>query len=252
MAGSGGAEGALRLAPSSCTAGSRGARPGQGCGARSRSPPHSTCFSHPKQSSHHHHRDKYLRPGTGLGGGGGGCTSRVGDFSVSKPRSARGWEAFGEEPGGEASGAAGPGAHFSAKVTSESHSHPMQGESGPSSASVGTPPLPRSLDSAQPQGSSPPAPPAGLCPCPQLRLRPLLQASAGTAEGRVRSEGSQLLCQVGSQRGALQPVLTPRLALPRPPPRQHAGASSAPPPLYSHPLLVPPWPTCWLPGLLRL
>ena len=117
-----------------------GARPGRGCGARSRSPPRSTCFSHPMQSSRHD-RDESLRPGTRLGGE--GCTSRVGDFSVSEPWHALGGKSIwgGTGQGGKG-GARGLGGHFSAKVTSGSHSCPMREESGPSSASTGTPPSP--------------------------------------------------------------------------------------------------------------
>lgn len=86
----------------------------------------------------------------------------------------------GRDRAGKQGGAAGLGGHSSAKVTSESHSCSMRGESRP------PPPF---LDTAQPRGLGPQVPPAGLSPCPQLGLLPLLQASPGTAGAGAGSEG---------------------------------------------------------------
>lgn len=141
-------------------------------------------------------------------------------------------EAFGKGWGRE-----GPGHYSSAKVTSESHSRPVPGESGPSSASCRDTPTPitRWVNAALPRGSSRPphpAPPAGLSPCPQLRGGPLLQASARTAGVHAESEGSLPIGQEGPQRRALQllPFLTPLLVTPLTPYRSLQSASSVPPP----------------------
>lgn len=94
---------------------------------------------HPKLSSRHY-RDKYLRLGTGLGGG--VHLEAWGLLGLQAPALLGMEKLSGRDRAGKQGGAAGLGGHSLAKVTSEIHSRPMQGESGPSTASAWTIPSP--------------------------------------------------------------------------------------------------------------
>lgn len=99
---------------------------GQGYG-RARAPPHSTCYSHPKQASRRE-GEKYTMPATGPGEGVRG---------QGRGRLEPGMEKRSKRDGtGRLGGAARLGRLSSAKVTSESHSLWMPGQRGPSSVSV--------------------------------------------------------------------------------------------------------------------
>lgn len=111
------------------------------------------------------------------------------DFSLSKPPRALGWRSIQGETGqGDKARWRDWGPLF--------NQGDLRKPQLPSAGRVWTllclcsdAPLPPFLDISQALGPSPSAPPTGLSLCPELRLQPLLQASAGIAGARASSEG---------------------------------------------------------------